>query len=67
MNDLSENQPADDKRTRLQVAKADLKQAKAAVKLARKAACQAKIQVKAFKADLKRTNAKKPKKTGKSD
>jgi hypothetical protein len=67
MNDLSENQPADDKRTQLQAAKADLKQAKAAVKLARKAASKAKKRVRTLKADLKKSATKKPKKSRKTD
>lgn len=66
MNDPSEKQPADEKRTLLLAAKADLKQAKAAVKAARKTASQAKEQVKSLKTDLKKSAAKKPKKTGRS-
>jgi predicted nucleic acid-binding Zn-ribbon protein len=67
MNDLSEKQPADEKQTQLQAARADFKQAKEAVKAARETASQAKEKLQALKADLKKTAAKKPKKTGKSD
>jgi predicted nucleic acid-binding Zn-ribbon protein len=67
MNDLSEKQPADEKQTQLQAARADFKQAKEAVKAARKTAGKAKEKLQALKADLKKTAAKKPKKTGKSD
>lgn len=62
MNDLSENQPADEKQGQLQAAIADFKQAKAAVKAARKTASEAKEKVRSIKADLKKPAAKKSKK-----
>jgi hypothetical protein len=63
MNDSSENPPVDEKQSLLATAKADFKQAKEAVKAARKAASESKEKLQALKADLKKSAAKKSKKT----
>jgi ribosome recycling factor len=67
MNDLTENPPADEKQTQLEAAKASFKQAKEAVKAARKAASQAKENLQALKADFKKAAVKKSKKSKKID